>query len=144
MLKVVFDTNMFVSGLLVKSGPPARALDAWRERRYVVAISPAIISEIRAVLNYARIRRKYAVTDGDVSQLAALLEGDALLVPGSADVAGSVPDDPADEKILACAVEARADLVVTGDHHLLDLREYKGIAIVTVYEFLERLSGNTT
>ena len=74
-----------------------------------------------------------------MSQLAALLEGDALLVPGSADVAGSVPDDPADEKILACAMEARADIVVTGDHHLLDLRQYKGIAIVSVREFLERL-----
>lgn len=144
MLRAVLDTNTFVSSLLVKSGPPARALDAWRERRYVLASSPAIISEIRGVLNYPRIRRKYAVTDDDVGHLVALLEGDALLVPGLADVAGSVPDDPADEKILACAVEARADLVVTGDHHLLDLREYKGIAIVTVYEFLERLSGNTT
>ena len=144
MLRAVLDTNTFVSSLLVKSGPPARALDAWRDRRYVLATSPAIISEIRATLRYPRIRRKYAVTNGDVSQLVALLERDALVVPGLADVAGSVPDDPADEKILACAVEARADLVVTGDHHLLDLREYKGIAIVTVYEFLERLSGNTT
>ena len=48
MLRVVLDTNLFVSALLVKAGQPARALDAWRNRQYLLVISPALIAEIRA------------------------------------------------------------------------------------------------
>lgn len=140
MLKVVLDTNVFVSSLLVRSGSPAQVLDAWRERQYLLVISPAIVAEIRATLSYPRIRRKYAVTDEDVEQLIALLEQDALLVPGDAAVAGSIPQDPVDEMVLACAIDAQADLIVSGDHHLLDLGTYRSIPILTVRRFLERLA----
>ena len=139
MLKVVLDTNVFVSGLLVRSGPPAQALDAWRERRYLLITSPAIIAEVRAVLNYPRIRRKYGIADEDVEQLVALLEREAVAVPGEAEVDGAIPEDPADERVLACAVEAGADCIVSGDHHLLDLQTYQSIPILTVREFLEWL-----
>ena len=139
MLKVVLDTNVFVSSLLVRSGLPAQMLDAWRERRYLLITSPAIIAEVRAVLNYPRIRRKYAITDEDVEQLVALLEREAVVVPGDAEMDGAIPEDPADERVLACAVEAGADCIVSGDHHLLDLQTYQGIPILTVREFLEWL-----
>lgn len=141
MLKVVLDTNVFVSSLLVRQGLPARLLNAWRERRYLLAISPAIIAEIEATLCYPRIRRKYAITDEDLSHLRVLLERDALLVPGDLDVSGAIPDDPADEKVLACAIEAGADLIVSGDHHLLALGDYRGIRVISVREFLERLDS---
>ena len=139
MLKVVLDTNVFVSSLLVKAGLPAQVLDAWRERRYVLIISPSIISEIRATLNYPRIRHKYPITDEDVEQLVALLEHDALLVPGGAHVGGAVPQDPSDEIVMACALDAQADLIVSGDRHLLDLGTYESIPTLTVRQFLEQL-----
>ena len=139
MLKVVLDTNVFVSSLLVKAGLPAQILDAWRERRYLLIVSPAIIAEIRATLSYPRIRRKYAITDEDVEQLVTLLERDALLVLGDADTAGAIPEDPADEMVLACAVDAQADVIVSGDRHLLDLGSYRSIPILTVRQFLKRL-----
>ena len=140
MLKVVLDTNIFVSSLLVKAGPPAQVLDTWRERQYLLVVSPAIIAEIRATLNYPRIRRKYAITDEDVEQLVTLLERDALVVPGDADVAGAIPDDPADEIVLACAVDAQADVIVSGDRHLLELGSHRSIPILTGRQFLERLN----
>ena len=142
MLRATLDTNVFVSSLLVKQGVPARVLHAWRERRYVLATSPAIIAETRATLGYPRIQRKYAITDEDVDQLVRLLEQDAIVVPSLADVVGAVPDDPADELVLACAVEAQADVIVSGDHHLLDLGEFRGIPVLTVREFLDRLSAD--
>ena len=49
---------------------------------------------------------------------------------------GTIPADPVDEMVLACAVEGQADLIVSGDRHLLDLGEYQGIPIVTAREFL--------
>ena len=140
MLKVVLDTNVFVSSLLVRQGLPARVLDAWRERRYLLVISPAILSEIESTLRYPRIRRKYAVTDDDLTGLRTLLERDALLVPGNLSLAGALPDDPTDEKVLACAVEAAADLIVSGDRHLLDLGAYQDIPVLTARAFLERLA----
>lgn len=141
MRKVVLDTNVFVSSLLVRSGLPARVLEGWRERRYLLVTCPAIVAEIRAVLGDSRIRRKYGVTDEDVEELVALLEREALVVPGEAEVEAVIPEDPADERVLACAVEAEADCIVSGDHHLLGLGEYRGIPILTVRAFLASLES---
>ncbi len=142
MLRVVLDTNIFVSSLLVKEGLSAQVLDAWRERKFLLATSPTLVSEIQSTLNYPRIRRKYNITNKDITQLITLLAEDALVVPGDIETAsGSVPDDPADEAVLACALDAEADLVVSGDRHLLDLAEYRGIRILTVREFMEKLSA---
>lgn len=140
MLRVVLDTNQFVSSVLVKQGLPAQVLDAWRRREFLLVTSPLIITEIRSTLNYPRIRRKYPLTDADVERLVALLEQDALVAPGEVDAAGAIPADPADDMVLACAIEGQADFIVSGDHHLLDLGEYMGIPIVTAREFLERLA----
>jgi hypothetical protein len=141
VLRVVLDTNIFVSSLLVKEGLPAQVLDAWRERKFLLATSPTLVSEIQSTLNYPHIRRKYNITNKDVNQLITLLAEDALVVAGDTEaVSGSVPDDPADEAVLACALDAVADLVVSGDRHLLDLAEYRGIRILTVREFMEKLS----
>lgn len=141
MRKVVLDTNVFVSSLLVRSGLPARVLEGWGERRYLLVTCPAIVAEIRAVLGYPRIRRKYGVTDEDVEELVALVEREALVVPGEAEVGAVIPEDPADERVLACAVEAEADCIVSGDQHLLGLGEYRGIPILTVRAFLESLES---
>jgi putative PIN family toxin of toxin-antitoxin system len=140
MLRVVLDTNQFVSSVLVRHGLPARALDAWKQRQFILIISPAIIAEIRSTLDYPRIRRKYPITDDDVESLVALLTHDAVVVPGTMDVSGVIPDDPTDERVLACAVEGEADLIVSGDRHLLDLGTFQGIPTITARALLERLA----
>jgi len=140
VLRVVLDTSLFVNGLLVREGPPAQLLDAWRRRRYLLVVSPAMIAEVRAALDYSWIRLKYHLTAEHVAQMVTLLEQDALVVPGEGNSAGSIPDDPQDERILACALEAQADLIVSGDRHLLDLQAYRGIPVIGVGAFLERLA----
>jgi uncharacterized protein len=144
MWRVVFDTNLFVSSILVKKGLPAQALQAWRERRFLLIVSPAIIREIRHTLNYDRIRRKYQLTGEDVDGLTLLLEKDALLVAGTAAVSGAVPEDADDEQILACAVDGEANFIVSGDRHLLNLGQFAHIPIIPVREFLERLDQSFT
>ncbi len=142
MLRVVLDTNVFVSSLLVKAGLPAQVLDAWRERRYLLLISPPLMAEIAATLRYPRIRRRYRIAGEDVVGLLDLLERDAILVTGEAEVGGAVPEDPADEMVLACALDGLADLIVSGDSHLLDLGEYAGVPILTVRQFPDRLEAD--
>lgn len=68
-----------------------------------------------------------------------LLEHDALLLPGKAKPAGSLPADPKDEMFLACALEGQADLILSGDHHLLELGSWQNIPIITTRQFVERL-----
>ena len=139
MLRVVLDTNVFVSSLLVKEGPAARVLDTWRARRYLLIASPELIAEIASTLRYPRIRRRYRITENHVQALLDLLEADSVMVPGTADVSGSVPEDPDDEIVLACAIDGGADVIVSGDQHLLALGEFKGIEIASIRNFLERL-----
>ncbi len=101
--------------------------------------SPAVIAELSAVLQYPHIRKKYTLSDNEIEQTITLLEHDALLVTGEAEVAGSVPDDPKDEMVLACAVDGEADGIVSGDHHLIDLESFRDIPIMTARQFLDKL-----
>jgi hypothetical protein len=143
MLRVVLDTNVFVSSLLSTQGLPAQVLHAWREGRYMLVTSPPIIAEIVEVLESPRISKKYLIGQEDIEHLVDLLKTDTILVPGRAAVKGSVPQDPRDEMFLACAIDAKADCIVSGDRHLLDLRTYRGIPILTVNEFAEKLGNQS-
>ena len=139
MLKVVLDTNIFVSSLLSKAGRPAMAIDAWRASRYLLVTSPSIISEIKRVVEAPSIRKKYGLGRDPIARLILLLEKDTIVVPGLSTVAGAIPKDPTDEMFLSAALDAKAGLIVSGDRHLLDLGEYKGVPILTVRQFLELL-----
>ena len=143
MLRVVLDTNVFVSSLLSTEGTPAQLLNAWREGRYMLVTSPAIIAEVVEVLESPRISKKYLIRHQDVENLVDVLKTDAVLVPGEAGVKGSVPRDPRDEMFLACAIDANADCIVSGDRHLLDLQTFRGIPILTVKEFAEELENQS-
>jgi uncharacterized protein len=142
-LRVVLDTNVFVSSLLSTEGTPAQLLNAWREGRYMLVTSPAVIAEVVEVLESPRISKKYLIRHQDVENLVDVLKTDAVLVPGEAGVKGSVPRDPRDEMFLACAIDANADCIVSGDRHLLDLETYRGIPILTVNEFAEELENQS-
>ena len=139
MLRAVIDTNVIVSGLLSRSGAPAEILDAWRGRKFLLLSSAPIISEVKAVLAYPRIKERYSITQEVIDQVVSLMEQHVLLVDPGDTAAGSIPADPQDEKFLSCAQAGQADLIVSGDHHLLDLSEYQGIPVISAREFLELL-----
>jgi putative PIN family toxin of toxin-antitoxin system len=101
--------------------------------------SEAIIVEIERVLRYPRIRDRYGITQSDVDRLAASLRADALVVPGEYTIP-PICSDPGDDQVLACAVEAQADCIVTGDLDLLMLGSHEGTAVLKPHEFLARLA----
>jgi putative PIN family toxin of toxin-antitoxin system len=139
LLRAVLDTNVYVSGTILSRGTPFEVLEAWRGQRFILVTSESIIAELERVLRYPRIRKRYAVTAQDVARLIASLRADALVTPGDYEVSG-VSADPDDDQFLACALEGKADCIVTGDPHLLDLGRYHGIEILTPREFLDRLN----
>lgn len=109
------------------------------KQRFLLLSSSAIVTEVRDVLHYLRIREEYLLSDQEIEQTITLLEHDALLVAGGANVSGSLPADPMDEMFLACAVDGHANGIVSGNHHLLYLRIYRDIPIMTVRQFLDQL-----
>lgn len=131
--KIVCDTNTLVSGFLWR-GNEFRLLSAVVERKAILFSSPALLSEFLRVLSYERIRPFVA----DQRVVAEKLESISVFVkPKEAVVV--VKEDPADDKVLECALAAGADFIVSGDKHLLKLREFRGIPIITTKQALEKL-----
>ena len=142
LARTVLDTNVYVSGTILARGAPYELLEAWRQQRFILVISQAILAEIERVLRYPRIRQRYSITARDIARLVDSLRADALVVPGDVEVSRT-SDDPDDDKFLACALEAQAECIVMGDPQLLSLGSYHGIAILTPREFLERLPSSS-
>jgi len=139
VIRAVLDTNQYVSMAIKAGGTADRLLAAWREERFVLLLSPPILDEIVRVLRSPRLRRLIRLTAPELNGLMESLLLDAELTPGRLAV-DVVTRDPSDNMFLACAVEGRADYVVSGDDDLLTLGSYQGIPIVTAAEFLRILA----
>ena len=135
MIRVVLDTNIIVSATILSKGHSAQVLDLWREEKIELAVSLPILEEMRKVLKRARIIKQQSMAQQDVKALIEGFRESGILTSGRLDLE-VVREDPKDDKFIICAVEAGADDIVSGDTHLLKLKEYQGIRIVPPREFL--------
>jgi putative PIN family toxin of toxin-antitoxin system len=139
VLRAVLDANVFVSALIRPQGPPGRILVSFLEgRAFELVVSASIFDELRRCLNYPQVRRRIAATDEELDLWVAALDLIVEPTEGAMEVRG-VSEDPDDDQYLAAALEGRAQFIVSGDRHLLDLRTYEGVRIVTPREFLRLL-----
>ena len=134
MLRVTADTNIYISALQF-GGQPLRLLELAREKKIVLTTSAAILQEISEVL-----RDKFQRSERDIDQAMQHLSHIAETVIPSERV-NAVPDDPDDDAIIECALAAEADVIVSGDRHLLSLGQFGGIPIMRVTDFLEAIIG---
>ncbi|MYB63829.1 putative toxin-antitoxin system toxin component, PIN family [Candidatus Poribacteria bacterium] len=132
---VVLDTNQHISAIIRPDGNPAQILQFWRVGAIELAISPAMLDEFQRVVRRPRIQQKYNLSDDDIDEYVEMLREFAIVVSGSITV-NAVPDDPDDNIIIACAIEAEADVIISGDRHLLTLGSYQEIPIVKASDFL--------
>jgi putative PIN family toxin of toxin-antitoxin system len=142
MIRVVLDTNVFVSALLVPDSPPARILEFALKGNLRLIVSPGIIKEIDLVFNYPKIKRslkKHGLTNSEVENTILHVLKVATITPG-AEIASGVSQDPADDMVLSCAVEGQADFIISGDHDLIRLESYEGVRIVTPSTFLQLIA----
>ncbi|MBI2217673.1 MAG: putative toxin-antitoxin system toxin component, PIN family [Candidatus Rokubacteria bacterium] len=94
-------------------GTPARILAAWQDEQFAVALSPAILREVRRVLEDPRIMRRHGWTPEEIRTLVADLAAISIPAPGELRL-HVVREDPSDNRYLECAVEADVDYLVTG------------------------------
>ena len=130
MIRAVLDTNVIIAALLVRLGLPWRILVAAYTSTFLCFTSDAINTEVFRTLGRERVRRKYPLGATELERLRRFLESDEILVPITVTVQG-VASHPEDDLILATAVSAKADYLVTGDRQLLALGGYQGTQIVT-------------
>ena len=133
MLKFVFDTNVFVSALMSKRGNPALLLDRVR-KSYTLFISKDILSELKDVIS----REKFSYTEAEVNTFVEAIISFADVVNPEIKI-DAIKADPDDNMILECAVTSGASYIVSGDKHLLDLKEYGKIKIITPKAALDLL-----
>ena len=127
------DTNVLVSGTLF-GGVPGSIISAAVDRRFTLALSPAILSEYEEVLS----RSKFGLAIDAVEVLVRDMESHASVVYPT-KMYQVVADDPDDDAVIDCAVEAKADVIVSGDGHLTELKQIEGIPVVTPAKFIEML-----
>jgi uncharacterized protein len=134
-LKAVFDTNIFVSALAIPGGQAERAIDLVIDVRLNLCISKEIIHEVLGVL-----AQKFSKGPEELSRTAIFLsELGELIVPREKL---AVLDDGPDNRILECAVTGHAEVIVTGDRAILDLKKYRGIRILSLRQFLDEQPGD--
>ena len=131
-MRVVFDTNIFISAFAIPGGRAEQAILRIIEGRDELFISKPIIHELLSVL-----AAKFSHDTEQLSRIAVYLDELAEMVSPKRKL--KVFSDEADNRILECAATAKVDVIVTGDKALLKHGEYKGISIISLREYL----GNT-
>jgi len=129
-MRLVLDTNVLVSAI-VFGGPPRDVFQTVMTGAHRLVISPAILDELRRVLTGSKFRYPASAAvhiDAELREIAEVVEpGTRLSV---------ITADPEDNRVLECAVEGGADVIVSGDRDLLALGHYAGIPISRPREFL--------
>ncbi len=131
MIKVVLDTNIYISGILF-AGKPREVLDLAIKGKIHVFISPDILSELRDVLS----RKKFGFSPERVDIIIREIESITTMV-NPAKKYSIVSHDSDDNIIIDCAMESRVEYIITGDNDLLCLNKYKSITIINPALFIE-------
>jgi len=129
--RVVFDTNIFLSAFIF-GGIPQLLFEMARSKQIQLLVSPSILAEFASILKH-----KFQWDDEDISEaLSTIGRCSELIKP--AQRLKAVQDD-ADNRVLECAIEGKADYIVSGDKHLLALREFQKIPILRASDIIEKL-----
>lgn len=135
-LRVVLDTNVYVSGLLW-TGLPHTLLSVAETGQLVLVTSPAILEEVREVLARPKFAARMHTLNTAVDELMESLLS-VVQVIQEPKVTRVVLRDPDDDKFVACALAAHIRWIISGDDHLLSIGRYKNVRIVTPQQFWVR------
>lgn len=139
-MRIVLDTNVVLSALLWR-GTPYQLLDAIRSRSEAkLFTSPALLDELAEVLTRSAATKRLAVIGKSAREvLADSVEAAQVVEPEQ--VPRLVPEDADDDQVIAAAIAAGADCIVSGDADLLSMGSYQGIPILTAAQTVQRFAG---
>lgn len=138
-MRLVLDTNVVVSALLW-GGTPFRLLQLAVEGEVELFTSPVLAAELGEILARPHLAVKL-IEQGTTADTVMALYLESARAVSPLFVPRVVPDDPDDDHVIACALAAQVDLIVSGDKHLLNLREHQGMPIVTAAQAVQMIGG---
>ena len=140
-MRLVLDTNVVVAGLLWH-GAPRRLIDlAIDDETIRLYSSPVLIAELANTLGYQRFVKRIALFDTSIAALVAQYEAMVALVSPTR-TPRVVASDPDDDHVIACAVAAKAESIVSGDKHLLTIKSYQNISILSPADAVGLIEAN--
>lgn len=141
-VKVVIDTNVWISSLIAPGGTPSILIDAWRNDRFITVLSEEQSNELFKVLARPVFSSKYNIQPKEVFELVRLMSVRSEHVTLKNNI--RLCRDPDDDRLIEAAVRGRAEYLITGDRDLLDdeaVRSFlsgKHVDAVTVSQFLRK------
>ncbi len=136
MLKATYDTNILVSGTTVLQGPIANVINAWIDDEIELITSKPLIDELSETLQKPYFVSK--LSDEQIQSYIDIIKNRATIVPITTPIP-TISKDPDDNVVLATAESGTASYVVTGDHQLQEIKQFKKIKIVSPRKFSEIL-----
>jgi putative PIN family toxin of toxin-antitoxin system len=133
-LKVVFDTNIFISAVVIPGSKAEEAYFDCLKGQFTLCSSVAILTETAQ-----KLREKFGWQENKIIHLLKAIPKAAIIIKTRPHI--HLLDDDPDNRILECAIAVNADLIVTGDKHLLSLKHFQNIRILKLSDFLEILKG---
>ncbi len=132
MIRVVIDTNIFISSFF--GGVPKQIIDLWKTGAITLCLSQSIIEEYIEVLHRLKLDKQ------EIEELTRLFaEGYNSIFTAKTPNLSIVKDDPDDDKFLECAVALDCKIIVSGDKHLKDIKQYVDIVIYSPRQFIDRV-----
>lgn len=128
-MKAVFDTNVLVASLIAE-GLCSRLLIRGRHRQFELILCPAILQELEHILT-----SKLSLGKSEIYEALELVSEVVSYIVRPVERVSGVCRDPNDDRVLTCALAAKANYLVSGDNDLLELRSFKGIKIVKPKDF---------
>lgn len=142
-MRIVVDTNVYISSLMRPESPPGVLLKRWAAGEFTLCISDCSLAEISRVLNYPRVRRYLKQTDSELKEFLGRLLLQATLFRKIPAISRTSVD-PDDDHYLSLAIVAKADFLISGDKHLLELRHYGETWIVSPASMIAFLDAPST
>ena len=136
-MRAVLDPNVIISGLLSRSGPPARLLEAWTRGAFELVVSESLLAELARALEYPKIAAR--ISSAERSRVLELLRSEAEVAPDPGEPPPRESTDPGDNYLIALSADQRAPLV-SGDKHLTDLANE--LPILTPRQCVDLLSSS--
>ncbi len=142
MPRVVLDTNILISATIVPHGAPARVFAAAVAGKITLVVSDAGLTEYENVIQRRHITTKYRDIARLITDILEFLRHDSIRIYDPQTI--RVVKDPKDDFLLACAIAGKANYIISGDEHLLALREYRGVKILTPRDFVVNILREST
>jgi uncharacterized protein len=137
-MRVVLDTNIVISRYISSQGAPARIFQLWQEHRFEVVVSQLLLEEYEEVFLRSHIQAIHKLSRPEVHEVLEAFQDMAVVVDHIVTVS-AVAEDPDDNVIIECAMSGDASYIITGDPHLLNLKSYHSIQILSPTLFLRTL-----